>query len=608
MDEAALHRVDQQRLELESSIAKLRKSLRHWQTLEIDYEGLREEIHLLPEDSSSEEQLQAARDFQPEVVDDKELLELFTSAQGKYRRPAKTEDVLVKRIDYVSRNVETVRKQLSDAEKKRNALLLVGDADYRDEAGLPLTEITEELDDSGEVISSKVQRPGADAPQLVDVLRKAGVTDLEDTDGTITKPDVKAKEPTLEVLSSDEEEAKTESRGDKKSSSIPGITSQAKSTVDDTRRSPSVTNSTTSSPPSESPIKEVAASLNPEDDEEEAALRREMLEYGMDEVGAIVAQLDLEEGGSEISFDEDDLNLELDSDLDVEDDDIYSDGSEDEKGMSKRPTISSKYRRQMEELEKKLGIKEFQNVGPAPAMPTEVQEQLDRPAPTEAARKAAIARHEAASKSVLKPREQTGTHNMDKKQKGKKKVAFAESLDIAQEDPSANKPPVEQLKTVEHTINPIAEAVVERSTTQNQLANTPVTPPKKISKFKSARSQTPQTPMLPPPIELPSRTTKAVPEGPEGKTISDELVERPSAKTAAVSAPDFDDFDEELHRREVAVEYYKMRNRKIHEQGGFVGEGEEDNYGDEFAAKPIEDEETGKTRKVSRFKAARLKS
>lgn len=45
--------LDKFRLELERNIAKLQASLRHWQTWEIEYEGMKEEILELGEVHSS---------------------------------------------------------------------------------------------------------------------------------------------------------------------------------------------------------------------------------------------------------------------------------------------------------------------------------------------------------------------------------------------------------------------------------------------------------------------------------------------------------------------------------------------------------------------------
>src|SRR4051794_35088617 len=182
MDEAALARLERQRVELEGQIAQLRKSLRHWQTLEIDYEGLKEEFSLLSENCSTQEALDVAKNFAADLVDEQEIRSLFGVDKGVRRRPQQVVNLLSKRVDYVSKNACTIKKQLSDAEKKRNALLLAKEPDYREDAGLPLTEVTEELDNDGNVVSSKLETAQTAAPQLLEVLKKAGVNDLIERD------------------------------------------------------------------------------------------------------------------------------------------------------------------------------------------------------------------------------------------------------------------------------------------------------------------------------------------------------------------------------------------------------------------------------------------
>ena len=74
-----------------------------------------------------------------------------------------------------------VRKQVVDAEKKRNvSYYLLKIRNIKMKLGLPLTEIIEELDESGNVISSKLDRPGGEAVNLLDALEKAGVDGIEE--------------------------------------------------------------------------------------------------------------------------------------------------------------------------------------------------------------------------------------------------------------------------------------------------------------------------------------------------------------------------------------------------------------------------------------------
>ena len=83
---------------------------------------------------------------------------------------------------------------------------------------------------------------------------------------------------------------------------------------------------------------------------DDAALRREMLMYGAEDIGPIVAELELEEDGS---FDEDDEILDLSGE---EFDDEGTD-EEDEFGRTKRRVVTEDYMQRMLELEKKLGVK-----------------------------------------------------------------------------------------------------------------------------------------------------------------------------------------------------------------------------------------------------------
>ena len=60
--------------------------------------------------------------------------------------------------------------------------------------------------------------------------------------------------------------------------------------------------------------------------------------------------------------------------------------------------------------------------------------------------------------------------------------------------------------------------------------------------------------------------------------------------------PEPDEIDEQIHRKEIASEFYRIRNRMIQQNGGFVGE--------EPETVPIETEDPPK--RVSRFRAARM--
>ena len=646
MDDSGLAEVERQRKELEVNISKLRKSLQHWQTWEIEYEGLREEIAGLPDGSSTSDVLATARDFGAELVDEKEL-QTIVGGQEYPRSQGQIVDLLAKRVDYVSRNARTIEKQISDAQKKRNAMLLAKDPDYREDAGLPLTDITEELDEDGNVVSSKVETPGSTAPQLVEVLKKAGVKDLFEQNGVVTTTKRQSKdveeaesmskgERAIETFSKAEpntlkEPAASENRlerqpgqdstldkglsgsrgdgnGGHRSSHAPSETTRQGSSQENgthvSATSVSLTSNAGLDKTGESNDNERLTATHPDDTPEEAALRREMIQYGLGEVGAIVAELDLEENESNVSFDSD-----FDED-DIEDEDE----SENESGMAKHPAMSKKYLEKMRELEEKHGIKGMQNLGPdATKLPQEVQKELERPPAAEAARKATLAR---VAKSDVTTDPTPGQPDPEpKSSKPRKKVAFAEDLDIAHEagpQSPLKEVPIPKTQPAQlRLVEPVKNSIVERQSTIGPTDKTQTTvqaAARKPSKFKAAREAMPQTPLLPPSptSQLPQHPLQDASKSPVSPNIihADSVIERvPSSKAYP---PDPDDLDETIHRQEIAGEYYKLRNRMIQRQGGFVGDGEADNYGEEITPLPTIDE-NGKEKKISRFKAARLR-
>ncbi|KAF7514027.1 hypothetical protein GJ744_006641 [Endocarpon pusillum] len=636
MDDSGLAEIERQRKELEVNINKLRKVLQHWQTCEIEYEGLREEIASLPDGSNTNDVLAIARDFGAELVDEREL-QTIVGGQECPRSQDQIVDLLAKRVDYVSRNARTIEKQISDAQKKRNALLLAKDPDYREDAGLPLTDITEELDDDGNVVSSKVETPGSTAPQLVEVLKKAGVKDLLEQDGIVTTTKRQSdgvkeaesmskgeraiescskvepstlKEPAasgnrLERQPEQEstlDNSLSRSRGagnggHRSSPASPETTRQGSSLANETYVSATPVSLTSNAglDKTESNDNERITATHRDDTPEEAALRREMIQYGLGEVGAIVAELDLEENESNTSFGSD-----FDED-DIEDEDE----SENESGMVKHPAMSKKYLEKMRELEAKHGIKGMQNLGPdATRLPQEVQKELERPPAAEAARKAALAR---VAKSYISTEPAPGQPDPEPKpSKPRKKVAFAEDLDIAREaGPQSlfKEVPVPKTRPAQpRLVEPVKNSIVERQSTIEPTDRTQPTvqaAARKPSKFRAAREAMPQTPLLPP------SPTSQLPQHPLGdaskspmppnKIHTDSIIERvPNSKA---SPPSPDDLDETIHRQEIAGEYYKIRNRMIQRQGGFVGDGEADTYGEGITPLPTIDE-NGKEKKI----------
>jgi unconventional prefoldin RPB5 interactor 1 len=83
-----------------------------------------------------------------------------------------------------------------------------------------------------------------------------------------------------------------------------------------------------------------------------------------------------------------------------------------------------------------------------------------------------------------------------------------------------------------------------------------------------------------------------------GVILSNQVVERTNTHT--IEPPDPDDVDTALLQQQLAMQYNRVRNRMIQKQGGFAPTEE-----DEVA--PLYEEKDGQIKKVSRFKAARLR-
>ncbi|RMZ87717.1 hypothetical protein DV736_g5050, partial [Chaetothyriales sp. CBS 134916] len=584
MDDSALERVEAKRKELEGTVARLRKSLRHWQAVELDYEGLREEFLRLGSEASEEQCLEVARDFKAETLDENDLKALMRDAiKQPSRRPQQLVHQLLKRIEYVVRNVETVRKQLETEQKSLNVILLAEDPDTQDEAGLPLGEIVEELDESGRVLSGKVEHAGARAADLADVLEKAGVEGLKEKDGKITA--TKPTSPPQKAISRATEEQNLTSV------SSPSNTTQEEAIAPNTFSSEPAAQPATVDQDMDSDTSSMPSfAANAADTEEEAQLRQEMINYNLDTMNAIVAELDLAEDASDVSYDDDpdnpnlvpDSDLDLNLDSDVEDDN-YEEESEDEKGASRHLHLSAKYKEQMEELQKKLGLGDMKNLGPNPELSDGVKREIERlsatrPPAAEAARNAAIQRADLTTdgqmnREVIVADGATANEQPRHKNAAKRKrVAFSDVLDIAN-DTAAVRPDTKQLpyrpKVSQAEANPVNKTVIERDSIdlgisappapQNPAATAPSTKAK-MSQFRQRKQAALQSSS--------SSSTSPLPTPPTDSLVADTILERPSVPT--FHAPDPHAIDDEMHRRQVALEYHRLKSRKMHQQGGYA--------------------------------------
>ncbi|KAJ5206879.1 hypothetical protein N7491_002488 [Penicillium cf. griseofulvum] len=581
-----LDALEEQRLALEENILQLQKSLYHWRTWEAEYDGVREEISNLEDDANTDEFLAVALEFGGTLVDQKEMQTILGS-QGVTRSRGQVIDLLGRRIDYVQQNVATMEKRLAKAQNELDALVLNDQPPLQDAAEFPMQEIMEELDEDGNVVSSKINTPGNDASELLEVLKKAGVKDIPETaapEKTAASPADATRDGALDepIISNAADQENGFSSGDNVITQPNGASlkfSQPQSVV-------------TAEDRMQPPITDVNESA------EEARLRREMLDYGINEVGAIVAELEMDESGSEISFDE-----EYDYDYDAED-------NEDEHGRS-HTRLPAEYHQQMMELEAKLNARGLMNMGKdTETFPEEVQQEIATPALVE-----------------------TST----KEKKPKKRVAFADELDIA----PAPTPSVIVEKAPASQAEPqvLADSIVERTSRVPEPTPTTSAVPKKVSRFKSARAVAPDrtasdsvttgatianpsevtesrlrkqantTPSMLPPVLFPATPKEpkpfsapitdisdvtekpAPPQFPHDRTLAEKVFER-QVKTGAAVAPELDVYDEELHQKQIASEFFNMQKR----MNGTKEDEEQDTFPPEEA----------QPKRVSKFKASRM--
>jgi unconventional prefoldin RPB5 interactor 1 len=244
--------------------------------------------------------------------------------------------------------------------------------------------------------------------------------------------------------------------------------------------------------------------------------------------------------------------------------------------------MTDDYRKRMQELEKRL------NFQPAFSVANQTSQS-----PEEGIGRISIVNQNKVSSAASK----SDSHDVEP---GKKKgVHFAQQLDINEQDEASSITQPSGSKR-QPEINPLSE-VVERTSREHDAPAAPTAPAKKPSRFKRmAKSEAPSDSHGIPdgPDEAPVRFLDqdriTAPSGPEGQTLSDDIVERDVASNPVEP----DEFDANLLHQEAAVEYHRVRNRLIQKQGGFVKE-------QEAAVTPL-DEDDGAPKRMSRFKAARL--
>lgn len=614
MNDSTLIDLERHRLLLETQVAQLRKALQTWQLWSAEYEGLKEEIQSVPA-PTTDDLLAIGRDFNGQLVTLVEIDDILYLKSAP-RSADQVVNLLDRRIDYVSQNVKTTEKQLHAAEDKLEKVGMVTEdleEGTRDEEGLPLTEITEELDEEGNVVSWKASTPGTQKGQLMDVLRQAGVTEedmaelagkslksqkeedaesmeLNEDTKTIPEPAEPSVKEVVELEVEDTISTPSAAKSQRKGVSFtagtkPGPDNQQSKTSKRIEEIMSIAKSQNRPLPSNGADAPIVPS---NESAEDAQMRKEMLQYGMSEIGAVVAELELE-SGSEWSDEDEGYDDEFSDDDDDDDEDAY--------GRSTRQVVDEKVHQRMRELEEKLGVRGMMNLGPKP--PADVSLEKSTPEAGVAQIKITQEAIDAAAKlqSAAEKKDKKDAEKLAKK--AKKGVRFSEDIDIS---PPPQVPqsalPVRPKPT---TIPAPISDIIERAPPASVAAPAPPTA-KKVSKFKSSRQAAAPMPAFLPPTFVEPRSERTVPTGPANATLAPQVVERASVVPDSVAEPD--ELDPALLQQEVVAEYHRVRNRMIQREGGF---GKQENIAEDGT---ILDEEwvgeDGQPKRVSRFMAARL--
>lgn len=575
--------LEKHRSQLGENLQKLQKSLQHWQTWDAEYEALKEEVDAIPE-ANKEELTRIQNEFEGELVNQREIGEIFGTKGSKSK--SQINNILDRRIDYVTKNIDTLNKQVETAENKYAAATVISQPDAQDEEGQPITEIVERLDEDGNVVSYHLNRPGDSIPNIEEALEKAGVTDLAEeapkSQETAPQQPIPSK-PVSQPVQEPSESPVSVSKG----------VSFAADTKEDDGPTPQVSRNAKrvelimQNAKDQENFNREGPVIPEDEDEDDAELRRQMLEYGMSEIGAVVAELEIDEGDSD---DQDNEFEYSDEGFDEEADD------EDNYGRYTGRVITPDYQQRMLELEKKLGIRSRFTQEAEPNKDGDDEESgsdderigrivVNRNAQTPASDPKSTASPPAPLKSNIKEKQTSDSG-------AKKGVRFAQDLDVAPEAQPAPAPTTTSIIDEKVPfVEPLSDIVEHSGPTKKVEAK----PTRKPSRFKKTVGDT----GIPPgPFDLPAKFLDhgklPTPTGPDGTTIADALVERDTpAKPRG-----FDEFDDDMINDAVADEYHRMRKKFIHRDGGFLKE-------DENPIQPL-DEVDGGQEAMSRFKSARL--
>ena len=447
-------RVEEARQALEDKISKLRKSLTQWRTREAEYEAFKEELLTLNPDATVEEIVEIGTNFGGDVINEREVKDLLGCDRGAaHRTKSQVQDSLSKRVDVARMNVDTLQKHIDRAEAELEQPLAVA-ADTGDDQ--PVMEIYEELDDQGNMLSSRLIRAGHASEAFDAILH-----------------DKKSANVHTQSSNAPSKETYTEPAPDVVMTGNPSTEApRSTSGVSEAINSSAFLGAT-------GPILELDENDNvirsiPPTSEDIASHRAEVFE-NVSTIGPVVATMDIDE------------DSDFSSDEDYDEDDFDERGRRFVIGRSQeelegtewemddiRENLTPEYIAEMEALIKKYNQPVMGNIGPQDVgfpLGTSLNEPVPKP-----------------SSVPEPPLPQQDNRQCDKKPAARKGVRFAEELDIVSE-PAAAK--IEQIS--EQPALPIrlkqatVSDVVERALAPTPSNSAESAGKKRTSRFKAAR-------------------------------------------------------------------------------------------------------------------------
>ncbi|BFZ63102.1 hypothetical protein YB2330_004220 [Saitoella coloradoensis] len=525
------------RARLEDQLKSLRESLDQWQNYKKEYAALQEKISDLPQKTTRDIRVPFGKfaSIPGTLIHTNEITVLLGENWFVERSAHEAAEIIGRRIDYVEENVKKVEGEMEGVRERLGAFEelereTVGDVN---EAGQPIVEITEELDDEGNVVKTSTSGKGmGEVGKLLDLTggdddQAQSYEDLDKLMADLEREEeehetLRQNTATNGVISSRREEMKSKSDPAPNESVMTTHATLSKTITPVSPIKSKEASSASMDSPSVSHSEDATGDSDDDDDGDWDVSRPSDLQQMNDLMSQIYGNDDDDDGQE---WDEDAEERSSDDDLE-----------EDEYGRVR-------------------GL--MRNIippgqpGALGAMHTGSIERIGAILPDPEARVGVVEELMTAMTAVEKDAKKEKEEERESKEK--KKVKFAKKLDIqtkkspkqkpthTEKEPAKgvlkkSSPPPEAVKTVADTVverapPTMAESVVERMPAEPKA---PEVGRKKVSRFKKERSAGPpavmETVVESPQWELPPsqpKTQPPPPTTPRPKAVANEVVERP---------------------------------------------------------------------------------